>query len=73
MLARMKNHTRRPRAEYEALYQRKLKLAAAKRATAARGSSGGVSSAEEPSRAPPETPPPRIPMPPRQGRLDFGE
>ncbi len=24
MLARMKNHTRRPRAEYEALYERKL-------------------------------------------------
>ena len=49
-----------------------IKLAAAKRATAARGSGGGVATAEEPSRAPPESPPTRIPMPPRQGRLDFG-
>jgi hypothetical protein len=49
-----------------------VRLGAAKRASAARGRGGGVATAEEPSRAPPETSPPRIPMPPRQGRLDFG-
>jgi len=49
-----------------------IKLAAAKRAFAARVSGGGVASAEEPSRAPPENLPTPIPMPPRQGRLDFG-
>ena len=49
-----------------------IKLAAAKRASAARGCGGGVARAEEPSRAPPKSSPTRIPMPPRQGRLDFG-
>ena len=49
-----------------------IKLAAAKRASAARVSGGGVATAEEPSRAPPESLPAQIPMPPRQGRLDFG-
>ena len=49
-----------------------IKQEAAKRASAARGCGGGVATAEEPSRAPPESPPSRIPMPPRQGRLDFG-
>ena len=49
-----------------------IKQAAAKRASAAGGGGGGVARAEEPSRAPPASPPSRIPMPPRQGRLDFG-
>ena len=49
-----------------------IKQAAAKRASAAGGRGVGVARAEEPSRAPPESPPSRIPMPPRQGRLDFG-